>query len=479
MADEFALPGIVNTDDLEKLKAQLGVGWDVGPTGQNQQVRVTATPQPAKFGPTVAGVPGPQIQPATTTQGWAQFIPYPGGPGMNLEDTATGPESFAPYTRRQPTAAQEARFFPERLAVSKAKGEQLADLGQLERMLTQRMTAAPPSDLTGQILHSKMQSDSITQLGQIEQLKQYITSGGLPPKPSTASPEAQDFSTYVTEAQARGMSGPESIHWAMNKINANKTGAAAERTTAIGMATLPIKAAAAAQQQQLSMLDDPTVNLLAETYIKTGQMPAFGIGMGQARKQILDRVGQIASRQGMDVGTLLAGQAGWQANKAELTRLQQQRGPVMAFAETADKNLALAQSLSGNVDRTGSPVVNRWLLAGRRSILGDPDVSRFDAALRTAINEYAKVTSSASAGGQQTSDVARKEIEDMLNSAQTPEQINGVVNILQQEIQNRREGYETQIEHLNAALSGQKKQTPSAPITPKKAPRITNIERVS
>jgi hypothetical protein len=123
----------------------------------------------------------------------------------------------------------------------------------------------------------------------------------------------------------------------------------------------------------------------------------------------------------------------------------------MSFAKTTDKNLAIVEKLSDKVDRTGVPVINRWLVAGKKSIAGDPDVAAFNGAVRTAINEYAKVTSSVSGAGV-TSDTARKEIEDILNMAQTPEQTKAVVALLRSEMTNRKEGFEEQIKETTAAL---------------------------
>jgi hypothetical protein len=134
----------------------------------------------------------------------------------------------------------------------------------------------------------------------------------------------------------------------------------------------------------------------------------------------------------------------------------------MAFAETADKNLGLVEKLSDTVGRTGVPILNKWVLAGKRSVAGDPETAKFDAAVRTAINEYSKVTSSAT-GGQVTSDSARKEVESMLNTAQTPEQVKQVIGLLRQEIGNRKSGYDDQINMVKSAISGKPQESAGIP----------------
>jgi hypothetical protein len=190
----------------------------------------------------------------------------------------------------------------------------------------------------------------------------------------------------------------------------------------------------------------------AQKYRMTGQLPATGMS-GKGKIAIINEAARQASAEGQTVEARVLSQSTIKAAQTELTTIQKQRGIVMSFANTAEKNLSLVDQLSSQVGRTGVPVVNRWLLAGKRSLAGDPEVAKFDAAVRTAINEYAKVTSSAT-GGSVTSDSARKEVESMLNSAQTPEQVTAVTKLLRQEMGNRKAGYNKQIEEVKGMLGG-------------------------
>jgi hypothetical protein len=206
-------------------------------------------------------------------------------------------------------------------------------------------------------------------------------------------------------------------------------------------------------------LSPAALTALAGRFDVSGEIPGLGLGKKatEARAKILNTWADDLSNKGESAQDQITRQASYRAAKQELSALQSQRGKVMAFATTAEKNLNLAVSLSEKVDRTGSPVVNRWLLAGKRSLAGDPDVAAFDAALRTGINEYAKVTSSATGGGV-TSDQARKEVESMLNAAQTPAQIKSVFNnVLIKDLANRREGYDRQIDEIKGMISGKGK----------------------
>lgn len=195
------------------------------------------------------------------------------------------------------------------------------------------------------------------------------------------------------------------------------------------------------------------IDMMSRNFILTGQVPGLGLGRvaTQARMKIMNNAARIMANEGLTPTDIQANKSLMGAFKAEASRIQSQRGPMLAFADTADKNLDVALNLSSKVGRTGVPVLNRWLLAGRKSVAGDPDVAAFDAATRVAINEFAKVTSSATGGGV-TSDAARKEIESMLHSAQTPEQFQAVVNTLRTDMKNRVSGYENSLNRVKQGI---------------------------
>jgi hypothetical protein len=204
-------------------------------------------------------------------------------------------------------------------------------------------------------------------------------------------------------------------------------------------------------------LTPEAIDLNAAQYIKTGQLPALGMGGAADKGKILNRAAEMAKAQGLDADAMNYKKSAFKADTGALNQITKQKDMILAFESTADKNLDIAQKLSDKVDRTGIPVVNRYLLAGKKSLTGDVDVAKFDAAIRTAINEYARVTSSVTGGGV-TSDSARREVEDLLSKAQTKDQIIGVIQTLKQEMGNRKAGYDEQITDIANRLGG--KTTP-------------------
>jgi hypothetical protein len=141
------------------------------------------------------------------------------------------------------------------------------------------------------------------------------------------------------------------------------------------------------------------------------------------------------------------------AGQGALLQLTKQQQMVGNFEKTAVKNADLALQLSNKVNRTGVPVINRWVNAGRKKLMGDVEVAQFHAANETFVNEYAKIMSG-SMGNTPVSDQMRQHAHELLETAMTQEQYAGVITTLKQEMKNRMDSFPEQIAELSAQLSG-------------------------
>lgn len=236
---------------------------------------------------------------------------------------------------------------------------------------------------------------------------------------------------------------------------------------------------------ETAMTDD-AINSAAEKYRLTGQLPSLGIGKNGAvmKAKILDRAAELAKSAGEsneEQGIRIVAN---KANQAALAQITKQEQMVGAFEKNALKNLDIALQASKDVDRTGVPVLNRWLLAGRKSIAGDPAVSKFHAANTTFVNEYAKIMSG-SMGNTVVSDSLRKETESLLATKDTPEQYEATVSLMKQEMANRMKGFAEQKDLLfNSMRSAPKQQKTDPDIDAAKAaiaqgaPRDAVIQRL-
>jgi hypothetical protein len=197
---------------------------------------------------------------------------------------------------------------------------------------------------------------------------------------------------------------------------------------------------------------DDGIDLAATQYYQTGKMPAVG-NNATLRAKILARAAEIAKDSGdTNKEVVLRGQSN-QASASALTNLTKQRTSVSAFERTASSNADMALGLSDKVDRTGVPVFNRYLNAGRKELAGDSDVTNFNIANETLVNEYAKVMSGGM-GNTPVSDSARSHAHAMLSTAMTKEQYKQAVAVLKQEMGNRMSGFDQEELSLRQNMLG-------------------------
>lgn len=217
-------------------------------------------------------------------------------------------------------------------------------------------------------------------------------------------------------------------------------------------------------------LDSDTVVAEAHYLRLTGKMSALGLGSSIARKQILDERGKELREEHSSIATDIARQSDIHALQQQLNNLARSRGNLEGFAATAMKEADLTLEKAKAGEGGGVPMINRWVQAGRRSIKGDPAVSSFDAALISFKNEYARIMSSPTATGGQTSDAARSEADTLINSQMSPEAIQETIATMKQGMVNRissiREEYEAtkgRIAQLGGEVDGGQGAFPNAP----------------
>ena len=202
---------------------------------------------------------------------------------------------------------------------------------------------------------------------------------------------------------------------------------------------------------------EAAINNAAARYNIDGTLPPMGMGKGgaTARSLILNRAAVLA---GDTSGTdQRVAQLTTKASASTLLQLKKTKTMIKAFEEMANKNANIALEMSAKVDRSGTPVVNRWFLAANNKIAGDVDTATFNTAVNVFANEYAKIMSG-SMGNTPVSDSARKEAHEILNTAQTPAQLKANIQLLQREMKNRLIGLDESEAELIQQMKGGKKE---------------------
>jgi len=180
-------------------------------------------------------------------------------------------------------------------------------------------------------------------------------------------------------------------------------------------------------------------------YFSDGTLPPnMGRGVQGAAQgtRIRDIAAAISQNLGISPEEARANQLAFKGGGTALTKLILREAGVGANVRNFDFNADQALKLSDQVDRTGIPVVNAWMNAGRRSVSGNPALSAFDVAVKTTVNEFAQIVSGTTAGA--TTEGEKKKAENLLSSAQTPEQIKSVINQMRIESQNRMKSFADQ-----------------------------------
>lgn len=198
-------------------------------------------------------------------------------------------------------------------------------------------------------------------------------------------------------------------------------------------------------------MSDAATDQAAERYHLTGQLPPGNrgvAGLAQNRK-IMNRAAELFP------GSMTTDSAEYKANTESLKGLQKNLDAVSAFENTAIKNIDLLLEQGKKVIDSGSPWVNRPLRTVAQSGMGSADLAAFNAARQVAINEIAKVTSSPWLTGQ-LSDTARREVEAFIPANATLAQTMRVAQVLKQDMANRHQSYQEQIDSIKKRMPGKK-----------------------
>ena len=163
-------------------------------------------------------------------------------------------------------------------------------------------------------------------------------------------------------------------------------------------------------------------------------LPGGSRGVGvMERRRIADRAAELVGANGESAGDFVAGVAGVKANTGALADQSKKAANVQSLEETVRNSMGIVQGLAGPGLAWSAPIVNKWIQAGRKGIAGDADVSNLDFALNTLKGEYIKVMSGT--GG--TTEGAEARAGQLINSAQTPDQLLGNLKVMEREINGR------------------------------------------
>src|SRR5215469_10633107 len=202
--------------------------------------------------------------------------------------------------------------------------------------------------------------------------------------------------------------------------------------------------------QQGTPLSNTALDMQAEKYFQTGQLPPIGRGTAGAvqNRKIINRAVELHAGE-----SLAEGSAEYAANKKSLEHLQTQFDSVSAFEQTARKNLDQVVATGAKVPELGAKFLNTPVRAISADVLGTPEMAQFRTALLTAQTEAARVLNSATAAGV-LSDEARRDAQKVLNGDLPYKSMVASINQLKTDFGNRHVSYAQQIADIKGRIGG-------------------------
>ncbi len=212
---------------------------------------------------------------------------------------------------------------------------------------------------------------------------------------------------------------------------------------------------------QAPTLSKDALDMAADRFLPDGTLPP---GINKAnRDAIMNRAATVAKDKGINPDRVA--QLEVTANKQALGQLSKTETMVGAFEKNFVKNVKIVENLNAKKDSTGVPLLQRWINAGKKAVSGDPDLAALNIAIKAVQNEYGKIVSG-SMGNTAVAVSEIKRMEDLLNSAQTPQDVQAVLNTMKAETQNRMAGFKEQ----RAELTQSMRSSTTAPATKSNAP---------
>lgn len=197
--------------------------------------------------------------------------------------------------------------------------------------------------------------------------------------------------------------------------------------------------------------------------ILTGNSGIKGYGKEAVaqRAQIANMKAKIAKEAGVSPQSLATTSGRNKALQSSLTNIQKQTDVMHKSEMGFQNNLDQALALSDKLDRTGSPVLNKWLLGGKAA-LGDPDVAAFDAAINAASVDYARIMSGQTGAGGTPISTA-EEAKALLRKELSNNSLHAVADVLYRDIQGQQQAVESQRKIIMGAMQafGKQEQQPS------------------
>ncbi len=219
-------------------------------------------------------------------------------------------------------------------------------------------------------------------------------------------------------------------------------------------------------------LTDDAITIAAQQYIRTGQMPALGMGNAGIRVKVLNKAGELVKASGVDPANVPAFAAEFKATQGALNKMERDYAGFAAFEQGMLKNMDYALSISKKYGNTPLPPANR-IINALRTQTGDPKIVEYANAVYAAAMEYEKIrTAGTAVTSAELSVQAQKKAEELINTSQTHAQLVGASKAMKTDARNIIGSRKGEMDRLKKDL----KTSPYAPKASKPVQEMSDDE---
>jgi hypothetical protein len=319
-----------------------------------------------------------------------------------------------------------------------------------------------------------------------EGMEQLSQSGSIPDLMKSQLPQAFDpvqvRATSLTYKQAQDLNQKkeaqqmrEAYEGAQLQLGKERIGLESAgigiREQELGLAKAREARAEKAEADASAGLSEDALTDAAWQQILTGTRAIQGYGKQAVaqRAAVQNQIAKIAKDAGVSPQELATTSGRNKAFQASLTNLQKQSDAMARSEQSFLNNAQVLTDMSQKLTRSGVPVIDAWLNAGKKST-GDPDVAAFDTALRTASADYARIMGGQT-GAAGTPVSTQAEAMEMFGKAPSPQQLQAILGVMNRDIAGQQKAVQDQ---RNVILSNMQEFGTSKPSGSSSQPKTVN-----
>jgi hypothetical protein len=200
-------------------------------------------------------------------------------------------------------------------------------------------------------------------------------------------------------------------------------------------------------------IDDDTAQGLAQAYTAGDRSVIQGLGYGKLGASNRAKVLNYAyGGEGLSGGEMAARGAEFKGTRSAFQTVRTWVSKAEISQQGFLKNLNVALGYMQKVDPGQIPIVNQMVAQGK-AVTGDPNIVAYAQALTTASREYERLVTGPNSNAQLLAG-AQEQAAKLLTTAQTPDQVKAVANVMQTDITNSIQSARAELATLSQDLRG-------------------------